>query len=63
MQKHYKVLKPFTSPLIGNALKGDVIFFGTEMARQWVDLGLVKELESETKPNNAKPIKTKGKNA
>ena len=60
MLKYYKVLQPFSSPLVGSAAKGDLIFFGEEAAKKWVNAGLVEEAKQESKPSkSSNPKKTK----
>jgi hypothetical protein len=61
MQKHFRTLKQFQSPLVGSKIKGDLFTYGEESAQEWVKLGLIEVVSIETKPQHTKKANKKAK--
>lgn len=57
MQKHYKALKAFSSPLVGSVRAGDIIFYGEDSAKEWLKMGLAEEAQAKNKAETKKTSK------
>lgn len=55
--EYFKVLKAFESPLVGDKHVGDIIHFGVDAAKKWLDMGLIEPLKTEKKPQKRAKVK------